>query len=66
MIELARDESVGDAIAFISESDGETAHTISTGDNLSMALYKEDGSQLYEGSNEAFLRNIPLGVEIGV
>ena len=59
-IELTRDENVGDAIAFISESDGEAAHTISSGDDLDVALYKDDDTQLYEGSDEAFYRDIPL------
>ena len=66
-IELTRDESVTDAIAFLSGSDGATAHTISVNDNLDVALYKDDDTPLYEGSDEAFYRDIPLAdIAIGV
>ena len=61
-IELTRDESVTDAIAFLSGSDGATAHTISVNDNLDVALYKVDDTPLYEGDVEAVYRDIPLAV----
>ena len=59
-ITLTRNTSIADAVVFAGEFDGATAHTISTGDNLDVALYKDDDTQLYEGSDEAFYRDIPL------
>ena len=60
VIELARQTDISGAIVFASDYDGALAHTISVGQNLSMALYKSNGKQLYEGSNEAVYATLPL------
>ena len=63
---VTRDTDLTDAIVFASDFDDATAHTIASGDSESMALYKSDGTQLYEGSNEAVFATIPLETPIGV
>ena len=60
VIELARQTDILGAIVFASDYDGASAHTISVGQNVSLALYKSNGKQLYEGSNEAVYATIPL------
>ena len=65
-IELTRDTSITDAVVFASSYDGATAHTISVNDNLDVALYKDDDTQLYEGSAEAFYRDIPLSTDVTI
>lgn len=59
-VDLNRRSDITGAIAFASEFDVANAHTISVGDTESIALYKADDSQLYEGSNEAVYTTIPL------
>ena len=59
-IALIRNADIADAVAFASSYDGATAHTISVGDNLDMALYKDDDTPLFQGSQEAFYENVPL------
>ena len=59
-IELTRDTAITDAVVFASELGGATAHTISVGDNLDVALYKDDDTPLHQGADEAFYRDIPL------
>ena len=65
---LNRQAGITDAVVFASDFDFATAHTISVGNNLSMALYNSDNEQLYEGANEAVYATIPLQAptEIGV
>ena len=57
-IELTRDTAITDAVVFASNYDGATAHTISVGDNLEIALYKADDTQLFEGANEAIFSEL--------
>ena len=59
-ITLNRKRDITDAIVFASEFDGASAHTISVGQNLSVALYNGENVQLYEGSNETVYATIPL------
>ena len=67
-ITLNRRSDITDAIAFVSDFDGASAHTVSVGQNLNMALYNSDNEQLYEGANEAVYAEIPLQepTQIGV
>lgn len=60
VIELIRQTDISDAIAFASDYDSSSAHTVSVGDNLSLALYNGNNEQLYEGSNEPVFSTIAL------
>ena len=61
-IELIRDTDITDAIVFASGYDDETGHTIAVGTNENPALYKADGTTLYEGSDEAIVTEMPIGM----
>ena len=59
-ITLNREAGITGAVVFGSDFDNASAHTISDGDNLELALYKEDDTPLYEGSAEAILQELQL------
>ena len=65
-VALTRDTDITDAIVFRSIEDGATAHTISVGDSLNIALYNSENEQLYEGANEAILARVAITTPIGV